>query len=202
MRVAWVTLGAFAVLLCGCLSKPCWTATQISNASLPQPVNVSAATPLILETDEGERRVVRGWPGHPDPGETLILKVDPKNEGSKRLVLMTGNIRPGGGIDAHRHPNADEILYFTSGTARVHVGDLTREVHAGSTVFIPAGTWISATNIGPDSIGAVAIFSAPGFEDFMRGASVREGDKNVPLSKEENDELMKSYMGAVNYREP
>jgi quercetin dioxygenase-like cupin family protein len=31
----------------------------------PQSTNASKATPLILEKNEGERRVVRGWPGHP-----------------------------------------------------------------------------------------------------------------------------------------
>ena len=138
----------------------------------------------------------------PNREKPLSLKVDPKNGGSKRLVLFTANISPGGAIDAHRHPHADEILYFTSGKARVHVGNLVRDVHAGSTVFIPAGTWISASNIGPDPIGAVAIFSAPGFEDFMRDTSVREGEKNVPLSKKENDKLMKAHMDAVIYEEP
>jgi quercetin dioxygenase-like cupin family protein len=202
MRSAAMILGAFAVLISGCFSKPCPTTSQTSNTSASEPANVAAVAPLILEKDEGERRVVRGWPGHPNPGETFILKVDPKNGGSKQLVLSTADIRPGGAIDAHRHPHADEILYFTSGTARVHVGDLVRDVHAGSTVFIPAGTWISASNIGPDPISAVAIFSAPGFDDFMRAASVREGEKNVPLSKEENDALMKSYMDAVIYKEP
>jgi len=200
MRVAAIVLGVFAVLICGGLSSP--TRSQTSNTSHPEKAKVAATTPLILESEEGERRVLRGWPGHPEPGETFILKVDPKNGGSKRLVLFTANIGTGGAIDAHRHPHADEILYFTSGKARVHVGNLVRDVHAGSTVFIPAGTWISASNIGPDPIGAVAIFSAPGFEDFMRDTSVREGEKNVPLSKKENDELMKAHMDAVIYEEP
>jgi quercetin dioxygenase-like cupin family protein len=202
VRFVPVVLGALGILLCGCTSKPCPTVSQTSNAPAANAANVAAATPLILEKDEGERRVVRGWPDHPDPGETFTLKVDPKNGGSQRLVLLTADIRPGGAIDAHRHPNADEILYFTSGTARVHVGDLVRDVHAGSTVFIPAGTWISASNIGPDPISSIAIFSAPGFEQFMRAASAREGEKNVPLSKAENDELMKEYMEAVIYKEP
>jgi quercetin dioxygenase-like cupin family protein len=200
VRFVPVVLGALAIVVSGCASKPCPTVSQAANAPAAETSNT--ATPLILERDEGERRVVRPWPGHPDPGESFILKVDPKNGGSKRLVLFTADIRPGGAIDAHRHPHADEILYFTSGTARVHVGDLVRDVHAGSTVFIPAGTWISASNIGPDPISAVAIFSAPGFEDLMRAASVREGEKNVPMSKAENDELMKEYMDAVVYKEP
>jgi hypothetical protein len=73
---------------------------------------VNKTTPLILEKNEGERRVVRGWPGHPDPGETFILKVDPKNGGSSHLVLLTADLAPGGEIVAHKHPEADEILFL------------------------------------------------------------------------------------------
>jgi quercetin dioxygenase-like cupin family protein len=139
--------------------------------------------PLILEKNEGERRVVRGWPGHPDPGETFILKVDPKNGGSQHLVFFTADLAVAGEIHAHRHPNADEILFLQSGTARVRLGDSVRDVHAGSTVYVPAGTWISVSNIGKDDISLVSVFSATGFEDFMRAGSAREGEKNVPMSE-------------------
>lgn len=148
---------------------------------------LSAASGLFLvrvaRHDEGERRVVRGWPGHPDPGETFILKVDPKNGGSSHLVFMTADIRRGGAIDAHRHPAADEILFLESGTARVHLGDTARVVHGGSTVFIPANTWISVDNIGNEAIRAVAVFSAPGFEEFMRETVRFGGGEKRPADK-------------------
>lgn len=194
MRVVPATLSVCAVLMCGCASKP----------SIPksQTANVTASTPLILEKNEGERRVVRGWPGHPDPGETFILKVDPKNGGSSHLVFMTGDIAPGGAIHAHRHPNADEILYLQTGTARVHLGDSVRDVHAGATVFIPANTWISVDNVGSDGISMIAVFSAPGFEEYMREGSVREGEKNVPLTDAENDQIEKEHSHDVIYKEP
>ena len=41
----------------------------------------------------------------------------------------------------------------------------------------PAGTLIAADNRGRDAIDRVAIFSAPGFEDFMRDTSAREGEE-------------------------
>jgi quercetin dioxygenase-like cupin family protein len=118
------------------------------------------------------------------------------------MVLFTADIAPGGAIHAHRHPHADEILYIESGTARVHLGDSVRDVHAGATVFIPAGTWISAENTGNEPISMLAIFSAPGFEDFMRAGSVREGEKNVPLTEAENDQIEKTHLGDVVYKEP
>jgi quercetin dioxygenase-like cupin family protein len=195
MRPAPVLLGVCSILLCGCN-------TAAPPTPKSQPAITPASTPLILEKEEGERRVVRPWPGHPNPGESFILKVDPKNGGSQHLVFLTADIASGGEIHAHRHPNADEILFIQSGTAQVHLGDAVREVHAGATVYIPAGTWISVSNVGKEGISAVAIFSAPGFEDFMRATSVREGEKNTPMSEAENDQTEKSHSADVIYREP
>jgi quercetin dioxygenase-like cupin family protein len=169
-------------------------------ATTQQATNLTTATPLILEKDEGERRVVRGWPGHPEPGETFVLKVDPKNGGSSHLVLMTAELAPGAEIVAHKHPSADEMLLLQTGKARVHLGNSVRVVHAGATVFIPAGTWISVSNIGNDQISMTAIFSSPGFEEYMRAGSVREGEKNVPLSKAEDNEMQRQHSHDMVYQ--
>jgi len=166
---------------------------------------VSGATPLILEKNEGERRVWRpiagaeGWEGQPGP---FILKVDPVNGGSSHLVFGTEDVPPGGKIDRHRHPGADEILFLQNGRARVNLGDRTREVHGGATVFIPANTWIAVTNIGTDAISCVFVFSAPGFDAFMRAESVMEGEKIMPLTKAEDAQIMKRHANAVIYAEP
>jgi quercetin dioxygenase-like cupin family protein len=192
MRTTRLFTSVCAILVCvGAAAPP---------APKPQAADVTKPNPLILEKDEGERRVVRGWPGHPDPGETFILKVDPKNGGSSHLVLLTASIPVGEKIDTHRHPEADEILFLQTGTARVHLGDSVRVVHAGATVFIPAGAWISADNVGSAAVKLVAIFSAPGFEDSMRDTSAREGEKNVPLSQAEEDAVEKKHSHAVIYQ--
>jgi quercetin dioxygenase-like cupin family protein len=194
MRISNIFVWICAVLLCVCASA--------SRAQTSQATNATKAVPLILEKTEGERRVVRGWPGHPDPGESFILKVDPKNGGSSHLVLLTASLAPGKEITAHRHPGADEILFLQTGTARVHLGDTVRDVHAGATVFIPANTWIAVSNIGSDAISVVSVFSAPGFEEFMRAGSVGEGEKNVPMSPAEDEEIQKKHSHAVIYKEP
>src|SRR5271155_133988 len=152
MGISRFNIAICALLVCGCSgARPVPT---------PHAASETKATPLILEKNEGERRVVRGWPGHPNPGETFILKVDPKNSGSPTLVFFAADIAPGGAIDPHRHPGADEILYLQTGPVRVHLGDATRDVHAGATIFIPANTWISAANIGSDAASFVCVFSA------------------------------------------
>jgi len=191
----WVDFVGVACVLLACSSagRPL--------ALAQQSVISSKTTPLILEENEGERRVVRGWPGHPEPGETFILKVDPKNGGSSHLVFVTVDLDQGGEIPTHRHPSSDEILFFETGTAKVRLGDSVRVVHAGSTVFIPSGTWISVSNIGKEHIKGVAVFSSPGFEDYMRDVSVREGEKNVPLSESEDAAIAKKHTHAVIFRE-
>jgi quercetin dioxygenase-like cupin family protein len=194
-----VSITRFAIAVCVVLL--CVGATAPTETG-PQPPNGSKVTPLILEKNEGERRVWR-------PIETLtgqlglfILKVDPHNGGSSHLVFGTEDLPPGGKIDAHRHPGSDEILFLQNGKARVSLGDAVREVHGGATVFIPANTWISVTNIGTDAISAIFIFAAPGFEEFMRAESVSEGDKLIPLSKAQDSEILKKHTHAVIYREP
>jgi quercetin dioxygenase-like cupin family protein len=194
MQFARIMRNAFVALTFACAAAPLTAVPQSAGASKP--------TPLILEKNEGERRVLRGWPGHPDPGETIVFKVDPKNGGSSHLVFSTADLAPGGEIPAHRHPGADEILFLQTGTARVHLGDTVRDVHAGATVFIPANTWISVSNIGKDTISLVGVFSAPGFEEFLRACSVREGEKNVPMTEAEDAEIEKRHSHDVIYKEP
>jgi quercetin dioxygenase-like cupin family protein len=194
MRIASALAGICAFLSCSCVKAPSGPPLQATNA--PQTV------PLTLEKNEGERRVVRGWPGHPDPGETFIIKVDPINGGSSHMVLMTAELAAGKEIVAHRHPSSDEILFLQSGTARVTLGETVRDVHAGAIVFIPANTWISVVNIGGDAISVLSVFSAPGFEEYMRAGSVREGEKNVPMSPAEDEETQKKHSHDVIYKEP
>ena len=162
----------------------------------------SKVTPLILEKNEGERRVWRPIEGLEEQPGPFILKVDPRNGGSSHLVFGTEDLAPGEKIERHRHPGSDEILLLQSGSARVSLGGMVREVHGGTTVFIPANTWIAVTNIGTDAMSLVFVFSAPGFEDFMRAESVPEGQRVTPLSKAEDAEITKEHAHAVIYAEP
>ena len=160
------------------------------------------ATALILEKEEGERRVWRPVEGLQGQPSLFILKVDPHNGGSSRLVFGTEDLPPGGKIEAHRHPGSDEVLFLQNGVATLTVGDRARDVHGGATAFIPAGSWISAVNKGKETIHLLYVFSAPGFDEFMRAESVREGEKAIPLTKAEDAAILKKHAHAVVYREP
>ncbi len=150
----------------------------------------TTAKPLIIEKIEGERRV-RRIPADSTsvpmsmPSSEFTLKVSPKNNGSQQLVLGTEEIAPGGRIRKHKHLRQDEILLIQTGTARVRVGDMDREVHAGGLVFLPRNMTIELENIGSEPIALVFIFSAPGFEDYMRCVSVPAGQERTTITREE-----------------
>jgi quercetin dioxygenase-like cupin family protein len=139
-----------------------------------------AAKPLLLEKNDGERRIWR----EPPPGD-FLLKVSPKNNGSQHLVMGTEDMAPGDEFPMHKHLGQDEILYIEKGTVHVHVGDQERDLHAGGTVFIPANTWVSIKNAGSETVSVVFVFSEPGFENYMRCDSVLPNEKVTPLSQKE-----------------
>lgn len=194
--------GFTVVVACALLAGVARSAVPVGSNG---PRGVSSVTPLILEKNEGERRAWRpiegakGWDAQPGP---FILKVDRHNGGSSHLVFVTEDVPPGASIDRHRHPGADEIIFLQNGRARVSLGDRTREVHGGATIFAPANTWIEVTNIGTEAIHGVFVFSAPGFDDFMRAESAPEGQKVTPLTKAADARLTRKYAGAVIYAQP
>lgn len=148
-------------------------------SALPGRATASRADsrPLLLEKNEGERRIWR----EPPPGE-FILKVSPKNNGSQRLVMVTEDVAPGDEFPTHQHLGQDEILYIVKGTVHARLGNQERDLHAGGTVFIPAHTWVDVKNVGSETVSVVGVFSAPGFEDYMRCDSVLPNEKVIPLS--------------------
>jgi quercetin dioxygenase-like cupin family protein len=164
--------------------------TQSSSATKSQ----VSLKPLLLEKNEGERRIWR----EPPPGD-FILKVSPKNNGSQHLVMGTEDMAPGDEFPTHRHLEQDEILYIVRGTVHAHVGDQEGDLHAGGTVFIPANTWVDVKNAASETASVVFVFSAPGFENYMRCDSVLPNEKVIPLSAEEQRAC--SHEGHVIYKD-
>ena len=163
---------------------------QSSSAATSQ----AGPKPLLLEKDEGERRIWR----EPPPGD-FILKVSPKNNGSQHLVMGTEDMHPGDEFPMHQHLGQDEILYIVKGTVHAHVGNREGDLHAGGTVFIPALTWVDVKNAGTETASVVFVFSAPGFEDYMRCDSVLPNEKVIALSLEEQRGC--AHKGHVTYKD-
>ena len=183
------TFAAMAVILFAvCMFQA--RSAQSSSATSSQP----GPKPLLLEKNDGERRIWR----EPPPGD-FILKVSPKNNGSQQLVIGTEDMAPGDEFPTHRHLEQDEILYIVKGTVHAHVGDQEGDLHAGGTVFIPANTWVDVKNAASETASVVFVFSAPGFENYMRCDSVLPSEKVKPLSIEEQRAC--SHEGHVIYKD-
>jgi quercetin dioxygenase-like cupin family protein len=158
------------------------------------------AKPLLLERTEGEMRVRRTPAANLSmsvPAANFMIKVSPKNNGSRHLVLVTEDVAPGARIRRHHHLAQDEIVLIQTGTAHVRLGGLERTLHAGGLVFIPADTSIELQNVGSEPISLVAIFSAPGFEDYMRCASVPSDQKPTTITRTELERCAR--LGHVEY---
>jgi len=152
---------------------------------------------LALEKNQGEKRVRRPRDQMPNPTSEFILKVTPQNSGSQHLVLGTETIPPGGVIPKHRHLGQDEILFLQTGSAHVTLNDQDYDVHAGSMVFFPLNTWVSLKNIGDEPIQLIFIFSAPGFDEYMRCASVPAGQTAPAMALD--DVRRCAHKGHVEY---
>jgi quercetin dioxygenase-like cupin family protein len=180
VRLVFMTIGVCAMVL-----SPVLAMAETPSERL---ASVTKRTPLIVASNEGERREFRTR-----PGVTFRLKVDPTDGGTEHLVVVTEDVAPGDRIPTHRHPHADELIFIQSGTARVRLGDKVQEAHAGGIVFIPHDTWMGAENIGKDRLVHRDVFPAPGFEEYMRAISVPAGAAIVALSKTELEQIRKKY---------
>jgi mannose-6-phosphate isomerase-like protein (cupin superfamily) len=76
-----------------------------------------------------------------------------------QVVAMT--LQPGEDIGAEVHPDNDQVLIFTEGSARAEVGGETREVGPGDLVVVPAGTQHNFTNTGSGQLRLLTIYGPP-----------------------------------------
>src|SRR5690242_16098224 len=139
-------------------------------------MNPMPPQPTVIPADGGEKRFLRGGTA------PLLIKVDPINTGSRRMVLGSSDLPPGDAIGVHRHLQEDEIIVITRGTARVQLGKQFMTAPAGATVFRPQGTCIGVVNVGSDTLSNFFVFSAPGFERALRAVSSAQGEPPKPLT--------------------
>jgi len=149
------------------------------------PSSDEPARPVVLQKDEGEHRTRRPREGVASPTSEFVIKISPKTNGSKHLLLGTEEIPPGAAIPKHKHHGEEEILLIETGNAHVWLGEKEYDAAAGAVVFIPAGTWISLKNTGAENIHLVFVWNEPSFEEMMRCASVPKGQPTEPISREE-----------------
>ena len=186
-----------AVGLAGCTSSH-GTSEGAVAGTMPQ-----RGQPLVLQDSEGERRVHRPPPGAlSNLAAPFIMKVDRRNGGAPEFVMFTEGIPPGQAIPAHRHPNADEIIFVYGGTGVAVIGGAEATVHEGATIYMPRNTSVRLRNTGTEPLRIAAIFSQPGYDEYMRDISVPEGEVARPLSLEELTAIRARHRAHAIYEQP
>jgi|SRR5579872_3278969 len=176
-----------------------WTANEHASG------NTAAAQskPLILGASEGERRLHRPPPGAlSNLTAPFILKVDRANGGAPEFVMLAEDIPPGQAIPSHHHPHSDEIIFIHGGMGLASLGDRQATVTTGATIYMPRNTVVGLRNTGTEPLKIVAIFSQPGYEDYLREISVSEGEIPAPLTFEELSAIRARHLDAAVYEKP
>ena len=73
---------------------------------------------------------------------------------------------------------------------------------AGTVIYLPRNTSVRLRNTGSGSLRIVAIFSQPGYEEYMRDISVPAGQAAMPLSVAELAAIRARHRAHVEYERP
>ena len=193
-RLAVITgMSVFAVHLTS--ERAAGQSAPSSQAASPTGGSTATSTGLILAPGEGERLIRRQY------GFPLIIKVDPANGGSKQMVVGTEEIPAGKSIPVHKHSHADEFIVLQEGTASVTLGARRQTANAGAMIFIPENEWVGLENVGQGTMKILFVFSAVGFEEYLRATSVPEGQEVKPFSPDELREIRQKYQAHIAFKD-
>jgi mannose-6-phosphate isomerase-like protein (cupin superfamily) len=79
--------------------------------------------------------------------------------------LAEATVAPGGETAEHYHGRAEELYLFTSGSGRLRLGEVERDVRAGDCAAIPPGTRHKLWNTSSDAPLVLLCCSAPAYSD-------------------------------------
>ena len=116
------------------------------------------------------------WADEGDVVGTHFIKADPQT-GSMRLGVGLQRVKGGRGIPVHMHEKEDEVLFVHSGSGVGAVGDERRSVTAGTTLYIPQGTWHGIESRS-DVMESLWVVSPPNFAQNLRARAV-SGDEQI-----------------------
>ncbi len=166
--------------------------SQLFNASYEghavQVAASAAASGLILQLSEGERRIRRPRPGSGAAmaAPSMVIKVDGRNGGSPDFFVGYEEIAPGSVIPVHSHPEYDEVLLVHQGKGLATLGSQQKAVTAGATIYIPPKMRVSLKNTGTQTLSVFFIFPRPDMvSDYYREMTAAEGEPVAPFSREE-----------------
>jgi mannose-6-phosphate isomerase-like protein (cupin superfamily) len=117
--------------------------------------------------------------------DPVIIKISPGGR-QGRFAMITQDVSPGTSIPVHLHEREDEVIFIQSGEGEATLGDHRVRLTAGSTLFVPQGTWHGGRNTGSETLKWIAIYSPSGFEGYFREIGrAAPGDPPRMLSPQE-----------------
>lgn len=146
---------------------------------------------FILQPEEGE--VLRlGGP----PGGQVIIKVDPAKTGSPQIAMGIQYVE--GEIPLHQHEHEEEFLFVHTGHGIGILGDQRVPVQAGTTIYIPPGTWHGFQNTA-DKASQIMWVVTPGsggktqLEHFFRAVGALPGTDVKSLTPDQFADIMEKH---------
>lgn len=144
-----------------------------------------AVKAYVLSAEEGEHLI------HFRDGGNLWIKVG-KAEGTEKLAQGTQQVKAGGGVPVHRHPEMEETFYVLEGSGVVTLDDVATPIAKGAMVFIPRMTWHGFTTKEQDLVLLWTTLPA-GLDQFFRATCSAPGEPAKKLTKEEIRAIAMKY---------
>jgi quercetin dioxygenase-like cupin family protein len=113
--------------------------------------------------------------------------------------MITQDVSPGTTIPIHLHETEDELIFIQAGEGEATLGEETVKLAAGSTLFVPRGTWHGGRNTGTGLLKWIAIYTPSGFEGYFREIGRRSIDEPPQSATPEEREARDRRYG-IRYR--
>ena len=155
----------------------------------PAPAAGTQPRALVLQPHEGEVLVLRR---PPIDGE-VVIKVDPKNAGSRRMAMGTQRLPVQYRVPVHQHEHQDEILFVHEGKGTGILGEERVPVEPGTTIYVPQGMWHGVENTSDAPAQIIWVIAPPGLESFFRDIGTPPGTDRKPPTPEEMAEIHRRH---------
>ena len=161
-----------------------------SMSGFQSPGDSLARAPAAIAAGDGELVYVGRDP--------VRIKLGPKGSRGP-FGMITQEVSVETTIPVHLHENEDELIFIQSGEGEATLGDDVVKLAAGSTLFVPRGTWHGGRNTGSGILNWIAIYSPSGFEGYFREIGRRSPDE-APRSLSAGEREARDRQYGIRYR--
>jgi quercetin dioxygenase-like cupin family protein len=164
--------------------------TATGSIYIPRQAHESPKAAAALRAGDGELVYVGRDP--------VRIKLNPQGTRGP-FGMITQEVSPGTAIPVHLHEKEDELIFIQSGEGEATVGEQNVTLAAGSTLFVPRGTWHGGRNTGAGVLNWIAIYTPSGFEGYFREIGRRTPDE-APRSTTAEEREARDRQFGIRYR--